>query len=311
MHPIMSRIPPFLKPGDCIGICCPAGALSKEDIQPMLDQLTAWGFELLVGETVGSQSGKFSAPDDDRRNDFQHMLDNPRVKAILFGRGGYGVVRIIDQMDFTTFIQQPKWLLGYSDITCILSHIHTQYAISTIHGHMSGGYKKAEFDMESTQSIYDVLTGKPISYVIPSHAMNRIGEAKGKLVGGNLCLMSDLIGTPSDLDTANKILFIEDIAEYKYNLDRKMWQLLRAGKLDNLAGLLVGGFTDTLDNEVPFGMTEYEIVWEKVKDFDYPVCFNFPVGHQARNVALTCGVEYTLSVKEHKVKLVESRILFG
>lgn len=305
MHPIMTRIPPFLKPGDSIGICCPAGALTLEDIQPMLSQLKSWGFDILVGETVGTQFGKFSAPDEVRIRDFQALLDNPTIKAILFGRGGYGVGRIIDDVQFDKFTQEPKWLLGYSDITCIHSHVHTQLGISTIHGHMSGGYKSKEFDAASTQSIFDVLTGNSIRYKIAPHAMNRKGSARGQLVGGNLCLMSDLIGTPSDLDTRGKILFIEDIAEYKYNLDRKMWQLLRAGKLEHLAGLIVGGFTDTLDNEVPFGMTEYELVWEKVKDFTYPVCFDFPVGHQPRNVALKCGVEYELSVGEEDVLLVE------
>lgn len=305
MHPIMTRIPPYLKPGDCIGICCPAGALSLEDIQPMLNQLRAWGFEVVVGQTVGTQFGKFSAPDEVRILDFQTLLDNPNIKAILFGRGGYGVGRIIDHVRFDNFKLHPKWLLGYSDITVLHSHIHTQYGISTIHGHMSGGYKSKEFDAASTQSIFDVLTGKPIHYDVVSHVMNRKGSALGSLVGGNLCLMSDLVGTPSDIDTRGKILFIEDIAEYKYNLDRKLWQLLRAGKLDQLSGLIVGGFTDTLDNEVPFGMTEYEIVWEKVKDFDYPVCFDFPVGHQPRNVALKCGVVYELNVREEQVSLIE------
>ena len=305
MHPIMTTIPPYLKPGDCIGICCPAGALSLDDIQPMISQLQDWGFELIVGETVGSQYGKFSAPDDVRLRDFQHLLDNPKVKAVLFGRGGYGVVRIVDDINFEEFIKHPKWLLGYSDITCLHSHIHTQFSISTIHAHMSGGYKQVDFHAPSTQSVFDVLTGKSIRYEIDAHALNRKGRTSGQLVGGNLCLMSDLIGTKSDLDTRGKLLFIEDIAEYKYNLDRKLWQLLRAGKLDQLAGLIVGGFTDTLDNEVPFGMTEYEIVWEKVKDFSYPVCFDFPVGHQPRNVALKTGVEYTFHVSDYSVILEE------
>jgi muramoyltetrapeptide carboxypeptidase len=162
-----------------------------------------------------------------------------------------------------------------------------------------------DYNFSSTQSIYDVLLGNPIRYKIESHEMNRSGESSGLLVGGNLALLSDLIGTPSDIETDGKILFIEDIAEYKYNLDRMLWQLLRADKLSHLKGLLIGGFTDTMDNEVPFGMTEYEIVWEKIKEFDYPVCFNFPVGHQARNMALKCGVNYQLIVNNEGVELNE------
>lgn len=301
-------IPPYLQKGNTIGITCPAGAVNMDDIQHMFSQLESWGFKLKIGKTIGTSFNKFSATDDDRLQDFQSMLDDDSIDAIFFGRGGYGVVRIIDKIDFSKFIQKPKWLLGYSDITVFHSHLNNHLKISSIHAHMCGGYKPNDFDAASTQSIIDVVTGKSICYDVASHDMNRVGVCEGELVGGNLCLLSDLIATPSDIDTKGKILFIEDIAEYKYNLDRKMWQLLRAGKLDNLAGLIVGGFTDTQDNEVPFGMTEYEIVWEKVKDFSYPVCFDFPVGHQARNVALKVGVSYELIVEKEKVILKESTI---
>ncbi|HPI53856.1 MAG TPA: LD-carboxypeptidase [Chitinophagaceae bacterium] len=305
------HIPVYLKPGDTIGITCPAGALSLETIQPMLDQLTAWGFQLKIGATVGTNFQKYSAPDEIRAADLQQMLDDPNVDAILFGRGGYGVVRIIDQIDFARFIQHPKWLLGYSDITCFHSHIHTQFQIATMHAHMSGGYLPNDKDEASTQSIYDCLLGKPIEYSVVGHAMNRVGTASGQLIGGNLALLSDLIGTPSDIDTAGKILMIEDIGEYKYNIDRMLWQLKRSGKLNHLAGLIVGGFTDTMDNEVPFGMTEYEIVWEKVKEFNYPVCFDFPVGHQARNLALKFGAQYLFQVSHETVQLKELPKAYG
>ncbi|MBL7767230.1 MAG: LD-carboxypeptidase [Chitinophagaceae bacterium] len=300
-----SILPPYLKPGHRIGITCPAGALSVQDVEPMIHQLKAWGFEVECGATVGSSHYKFSASDDERADEFQRMLDDDQIDAILFGRGGYGVVRIIDRIDFSKFQRQPKWLLGYSDITCVHSHLHTLYGIPSIHAHMSGGYLAKDADPVSTQSILDVLSGQPIEYGIAPHFMNRTGEAKGILVGGNLALLSDLTGTPDDLDTQNKILVIEDIGEYKYNIDRMMWQLLRAGKLSHLAGLIVGGFTDTLDNEIPFGMSEYEIVWEKVRDFDYPVCFGFPVGHQAENWALKLGVEYQFHVNDSGVILKE------
>jgi muramoyltetrapeptide carboxypeptidase len=211
----------------------------------------------------------------------------------------------IDQIDFTQFKQKPKWLLGYSDITVFHSHLNSQLKISSIHAHMGGGYKPNDYDAMSTQSIFDVVTGTPIQYKIATHKMNRVGVGEGELVGGNLALLSDLVGTKSDIHTQGKILFIEDIGEYKYNIDRMLWQLLRAGKLENLAGLIVGGFADTQDNEVTFGMTEYEIVWEKIKDFSYPVCFDFPVGHQAKNVALKVGVQYQLKVQENNVVFKE------
>ena len=298
-------IPPYLQKGSTIGITCPAGAVNSEEMQPMFAQLEAWGFNLKIGKTIGTSFNKFSATDADRLADLQSMLDDDAIEAVFFGRGGYGVVRILDQIDFTQFKQKPKWLLGYSDITAFHSHLNNQMKISSIHAHMGGGYKPNDFDALSTQSIFDVITGKPIHYVIPAHAMNRVGVAKGELVGGNLALLSDLVGTDSDIHTQGKILFIEDIGEYKYNIDRMLWQLLRAGKLSQLAGLIVGGFTDTQDNPVPFGMTEYEIVWEKIKDFSFPVCFDFPVGHQARNMALKVGMQYQLAIENNQVVLEE------
>lgn len=287
-------IPPYLKAGDTIGITCPAGALDIDNVEDMCKQLSQWGFKVKVGKTVGTHYYKFSAKDEDRLADLQAMLDDNSIHAILFGRGGYGMVRIIDQIDFSKFVRSPKWFLGYSDITCLLSHLHTQYQISGIHGHMSAGYHADAFDEESTQSIFDTLTGKQAAYALPAHPMNKSGNALGEIVGGNLALLSDLIGTDSDLDTAGKILFIEDIGEYLYNIDRMMWQLKRAGKLHKLKALLVGGFVGSLDNETPFGMNEYEIVWEKVKDYDYPVYFDVPIGHQPRNVALKIGAIYEI-----------------
>ena len=301
-----TRIPAYLKAGDTIGITCPAGSVQMKDMQYMIQQLEAWGFVVKLGTTVGTNFNKFSATDDERRQDLQNMLDDDSIQAILFGRGGYGAVRIIDGIDFSTFIASPKWLLGYSDITCFHLHINRQLHISTIHAHMNGGYLSSSHDLFSTQSIYDTLTGKPIDYSIPSHSNNRVGECTAELIGGNLALISDLIGTPSEIDTDGKILFIEDIGEYKYNIDRMMWQLVRAGKLSNLKGLIVGGFTNTNDDEIPFGMTEVEIIQEKVKDFTYPVCYDFPVGHQAKNWALKLGIEYTFSVQAKEVTLKEN-----
>ncbi|GBL34707.1 probable murein peptide carboxypeptidase [Filimonas sp.] len=300
-------IPPYLKPGDTIGITCPAGAVDLTDMKPMFDQLKAWGYQLKIGTTVGTSHFKFSSTDEERLSDLQTMLDDDSIQAILFGRGGYGVVRLIDQIDFTRFRQNPKWLVGYSDITCLHSHIFTNFNIATLHAHMGAGYRAENQDAFSTLQIQEALQGTPMRYPQASHTMNRVGQGSGKLCGGNLALLSDLTGTRSDIDTQDCILVIEDIGEYRYNIDRMLWQLLRAGKLDMLSGLIVGGFTDTLDNEVPFGMTEYEIVWEKVKDFSYPVCFDFPVGHQARNWPLKMGVPCELIVGADITELNELR----
>jgi muramoyltetrapeptide carboxypeptidase len=301
----MIKIPPYLKAGDTIGITCPAGSVTMEDMQPMLEKIKEWGFEIKVGNTVGSTFHTFSSSDDERTSELQEMLDDDNIDAILFARGGYGVVRIIDNINFTKYNQNPKWLLGYSDITCLHSHIHTQFNIATIHAHMCGGYKPQSYDEVSTQSIYNTLIGNPISYTINTHPLNKHGKAKGVLLGGNLALLSDLIGTKSDIDTTGKILLIEDIGEYAYNIDRMMWQLLRSKKLLNLAGLIVGGFTDTKNNDTPFFLDIYELIFEKIRGYNYPVCFNFPVGHQAANVALKFGIEYTLDVHD-EVTLAET-----
>lgn len=298
-------IPPFIRAGAKVGITCPAGAVSMENMKYMFNQLHDWGFTYELGSTVGSSYFKFSGTDEERLQDLQRMLDDETIDAIFFGRGGYGVVRIIDRLDFTTFSQKPKWLIGFSDITCLHSHIHTNYQIATLHAHMCGGYNPQERDVLSTSSIYEAITGASQQYTIAPHSMNRVGEAYGPLVGGNLALLSDLIGTNSDIDTKGKILFIEDIGEYRYSLDRMMWQLKKANKLTQLAGLLVGSFSGTLDNDIPFGMSDYELIWEKVREFDYPVCFDFPVGHQPKNVALKCGVNFHLKVEKHLVELSE------
>ncbi len=301
----MIIIPPYLKPGDTIGITCPAGAVNSMEMEPMFAQLKAWGYSLRIGSTVGTNYFKFSSTDEERLSDLQKMLDDDSIKAILFGRGGYGLVRIIDRLDFTRFLQHPKWLVGYSDITCLHSHIQTQFNLVTLHAHMGAGYRAENRDDFSTSQIDVVLKGLPIQYTVAPHAMNRFGKGNGKLTGGNLALLSDLTGTKSDIDTKGCILMIEDIGEYKYNIDRMLWQLLRSGKLDQLAGLIVGGFTDTMDNETPFGMTEYEIVWEKVKDFTYPVCYDFPAGHQPPNWPLKMGATYELIVEPEGVQLNE------
>ncbi len=300
--------PPPLQKGNTIGICAPAGAVNAADMEAMYRQIRQWGYNIQVGKNVGKSYFKYSASDEDRLSELQEMLDDDNIHAIFFARGGYGVVRIIDRLDFKNFIKNPKWLVGYSDITCLHSHLHSNYNISSLHSHMGTAYKPENQDAASTESIIQALTGEAHNYKTAAHAFNQEGTATAPIVGGNLALISDLIGTKSDLDTTGKILFIEEIGEYYYNIDRMMWQLLRSGKLDNLAGLVVGSFTDTQDNEIPFGKTAQEIVQEKVKNFNYPVCYDFPVGHQAANLAIKIGGIYTLNVADNEVRLFDQDV---
>lgn len=306
------KLPPYLQTGDTIGITCPAGYMTEKEIQPAVEQIKSWGFQIVQGNTVGKRDFTFGGTDEERRKDFQDMIDNPEVKAILCARGGYGVVRIIDQLDFSSFKKHPKWVIGFSDITVFHNHLHTNLGIATIHSKMCNSFpddwSKAEpIQIETILSIKQALLGEKMQYKLNVDEKNRLGNAEGLLVGGNLKMLETLAATPSDISTDGKILFVEDVGEALYNIDRMFCHLKRTGKLDKLKGLLIGGFTsikpETTGDE--FGKTVYDIVLEKVKEFDYPVCFGFPVGHQRNNFALKCGVKHKLAVDAGNVTLVE------
>ncbi len=302
----MIKIPPYLKKGDTIGITCPAGYMAKEKAQACIQTLQQWGFEVMVGKTLGSDSANyFSGTDEERLNELQAMLDNSEIDAVLFGRGGYGVGRIIEQVNFTQFKKKPKWLIGYSDITVLHSHIHSNHKIATLHSPMAAAFNDGENKNEFIASLHKAITGKKAKYKCATHAFNKQGSAAGELVGGNLSLLAHLIGTSSDINTKNKILFIEDIGELIYSTDRLLYQLLRSGKLDQLAGLIIGKFTDVKDTERPFGKSIDEVINDIVKQFDYPVCFNFPVGHTKENYALKVGVKHQLKITGRGVSLSE------
>jgi len=302
----MIKIPPYLQKGDTIGLVCPAGFMPVEKISECIRVINEdWGFTTKVGTTIGQQYHYFSGTDEERKEDFQHMLDDENVKAILCARGGYGISRIIDKLDFTRFTEIPKWIIGFSDVTVLHSHIYRNYYISTIHAPMANAFNEEGFKNEYVQSLRHALAGKKIKYQVKPHEFNRKGEAIGELVGGNLALLAHLVGTASDLKTKGRILFIEDVGEYLYNMDRMMYQLKRSGKLDKLAGLIVGGFADMKDTERPFGQTAPEIIRDVVAEYDYPVCFDFPVSHEKENYALKIGVGYKLKVGKNKVILEE------
>lgn len=302
----MIKTPPYLKKGDTIGITCPAGYMAAEKAQTCITVLQQWGYQVMVGKTLGSTSvNYFSASDEDRRDELQAMLDDKNINAILCGRGGYGVGRIIDQLDFTQFKKHPKWLIGFSDITVLHSHIYSNLNIASLHAPMAAAFNDGEYNNEFIQSLRKAIAGKRAAYKIAPHAFNKTGTASGELVGGNLSLLAHLTGTNSDINTKNKILFIEDIGELIYSVDRMLYQLKRSGKFNKLAGLIVGGFTDMKDTERPFGKTVYEVIQDIVAGYNFPVCYNFPVSHGKENYALKVGGSYKLKVTGKTVQLKE------
>ncbi len=302
----MIKTPPYLKKGDTIGITCPAGYMARDKAQACIETLQQWGYQVMVGKTLGSNSTNyFSGTDEERLTELQALLDNESINAILCGRGGYGVSRIIDRLDFKKFKKKPKWIIGFSDITVLHGHIFTTCKIASIHAPMAAAFNDGGAANEFVLSLKKMLAGKKNKYICATHLFNKQGAAMGELVGGNLSLLAHLTGTPSDIDTKNRILFIEDTGEYIYGIDRMLYQLKRSGKLDNLAGLVIGGFTDMEDTDRPFGKTVYEAIQEIVKEYDYPVCFNFPVSHGKKNYALKIGGTYQLRVGKNIVHLSE------
>ncbi len=300
----MTIIPPYLKKGDTIAITCPAGYMAAEKAIMCIHTLQTWGYEVMVGKTLGSHSENyFSGTDEERAHELQAMLDDRSISAILFGRGGYGMGRIIDRLNFTKFRKHPKWLIGFSDITVLHMHLYNKYHIASMHAPMAAAFKDGE--NEFTDSLRSALEGKISSYKTHLHNFNRKGEASGILIGGNLALLANVIGTSSDFDTKNKIFFIEDTGEYIYNLDRMLYQLKRSGKFNKPAAIIFGGFTDMKDTERPFGKTTDEVLKEITDGHKFPVCFNFPVSHGKENVALKIGVNYQLKVTAKKTILQE------
>ncbi|HJP62522.1 MAG TPA: LD-carboxypeptidase [Mucilaginibacter sp.] len=291
--------PAFLKKGDKVAITCPAKKLPK----PMDDAvalLESWGLEVVLGETLSASYHQFAGDDDLRARDLQKFIDDDNIKAIIAARGGYGTIRMIDKVDFSLFEKNPKWLVGFSDITVLHAHLYKNYNTQTIHGQMPVTVPDAS--KYSLETLRKALFGEEFGYRFESHHLNRSGEGTGILTGGNLSLLIAVLNSVSDYDYTGKILFIEDVGEYLYSVDRMVRTLDRAGKLKSLAGLVVGGFTELKDNDIPFGQTVPEIVMEVVKDYDYPVCFDFPAGHIPDNQSLIFGKTLILSVQEKQVE---------
>lgn len=302
----MIKIPPYLKKGDTIGITCPAGYMEAKKVQTCIHTLQSWGYEVMLGKTIGSKSATyFSGTDEERLDEFQAMLNDKSINAILCGRGGYGVSRIIDSLDFKQFKKNPKWIIGFSDITVLHAHLNQQIKVASLHASMANAFNNGGANNAYVQSLKMALKGIKSKYKAEVHSFNRIGKCSGQLIGGNLALIAHLCGSKSGYVTQNKILFIEDIGEYIYNIDRMMIQLNRAGLLDKLSGLIIGKFSDTKNTERPFGQSVEEIMLQHISAYDYPVCFNFPVSHEEENVALKIGLVHTLNITNKIVFLKE------
>ncbi len=301
----MITVPPYLKKGDTIGIVCPSGYMPAENAATCIATLESWGYRVKVGSTLGSQFHYFSGTDKQRTQDLQKMLNDSSIKAILCGRGGYGLSRIIDQLDFQKFKKNPKWIIGFSDITVLHAHIYQHYQIATLHAPMAAAFNNEGYKNPYIASLKDALSGTVAAYDCAAHTLNKTGIAEGDLIGGNLSMVAHLIGSHSAFKTRHKLLFLEDIGEYLYNIDRMMIQLERAEIFKHLKGLIIGGFSDMKDTVIPFGTDVYNLINYHIKAYKFPVCYGFPVSHDTENVALKVGVKHELRVTGEGVQLKE------
>lgn len=291
--------PPYLHEGDRVAVVATARKVSPAEIAPTVKLLTSWGLQPVIPDGLYAADHQFAGTDSHRAAILQQCLDDHSIHAVFCARGGYGTVRIVDSLDFSAFARNPKWIVGYSDVTVLHSHVRRTLGIATLHATMPLNIPAdaARKSYPSTDSLRRALFGEALEYAIPSHPQDRAGTATGTVVGGNLSILYSLCGSPSDIDTTGCILFIEDLDEYLYHIDRMMMNLRRCGKLENLKGLLVGAFSDMHDNTIPFGRTAEEIILDAVGDYGYPVCFSAPFGHIGTdNCALPLGKEARLNV---------------
>lgn len=298
------KIPPFLKAGDRIGIVSPARSISEADLAPALADLQAWGLTVVKGTHLYAKDFQFAGSDAQRAADLQMMMDDPSISAILCARGGYGCLRIVDLLDWKAFRKSPKWLIGFSDVTTLTMDAFNR-SLASIHGPMGISWNGKTADPASREWLRKILLGESPTYSwqVERPDMTRTGMGSGPLIGGNLSMLSQLVGTPTDFDTKGCIFFLEDLDEYLYHIDRMVVHLQRAGKFAQLAGLVVGGFTDLHDNDNPFGKSYEEIILGALPDRSFPVCFGAPIGHQPLNYPVIHGAKATLSVSHATAEL--------
>jgi muramoyltetrapeptide carboxypeptidase len=293
-------IPPYLQPGDTVGIVCTARKFSSEEAIPAIALLESWGLRVRLGKTIGLNAHQLGGTDTERAADLQQMINDPNIKAIWCARGGYGTVRIIDNIQFKPLLENPKWIIGFSDVTVLHSHLNS-LNVASMHAIMPFSVPKAS--EQAKQSLYNALFGKTILYDTSYQPENILGKATGTLVGGNLSILYALLGSPSAIDCTDKILFIEDLDEYLYHIDRMLMNLKRNGYFSKLKGLIIGGMTDMHDNEIPFGMNVEQIILDHTRNFGFPVAFGFLAGHISDNRALILGKEVTLEVNTQYTRL--------
>ncbi|MFN6943367.1 MAG: LD-carboxypeptidase [Cytophagaceae bacterium] len=295
----MSIAPPFLKKGDKVAVVAPAKKIVREEILPGLEILKSWGLQVITGKYLYNEYNQFAGTDGERLEDLQQLIDDPNIKGVFAARGGYGTNRIIDKLDFSGFKNNPKWIIGFSDLTILLNHVH-QWGIESIHGPMPllFGDKTTK---ESLEYLRKILFGENIEYLIPGNRLNIRGIGSGELIGGNLSILCTMIGTPSDVNSEGKILFLEEIDEHIYHLDRMMVMLKRAGKLKGLSGMLIGHMSDM--KESGFGKTYQEVILEHTQAYNFPICFGFPAGHEPKNYPILIGKKAVLEVQEETVRL--------
>lgn len=294
------KTPPYLKKGDTVGILATARKVDMAPLQPAINLLKSWGLNVVIGKTVGLSDNQLAGADWQRATDLQQMMDNPSIKAIWTAKGGYGTAKIVDRIDFTKFKQRPKWLIGFSDVTVLHSHINT-LDIASLHSIACISVSGATPD--AIESFRKALFGEKLSYTIPAHGFNKTGKVTGELVGGNLSVLYSIIGSPSETDYKGKIIFIEDLDEYLYHIDRMMTNLDRNGYFKNVKGIIIGGMTKMRDNDIPWGHDALEIVRNITKKYNIPVCFNFPAGHIKDNRTLIMGKTATLDITASGTKL--------
>ena len=293
--------PPHLQKGDTVAILATARKNLDDNLKPAIDLLKSWGLNVDIGSSIGLDNNQLAGTDEQRAADFQQQLNNPNIKAIWCVKGGYGTVRMIDLLDFTAFKKNPKWIVGFSDVTVLHNHLNT-LGFKSIHGIMPVTVAKAT--PEAIETLRIALFGEKLKYEIDPFMMNRPGKATGELVGGNLSILYSLFGSPSAIDCTDKILFIEDLDEYLYHIDRMMINLKRNGCLESIKGIVVGSMTKMKDNDIPWGKNAIEIIEDVTKTYNIPVLYNFPAGHIQDNRALILGDIVTINVNEKCSTLV-------
>lgn len=297
--------PPYLKAGDTVAIVAPSGILKNrnDEVQQALALLKSWGLNAIIGKHVFSQADHFAGTDNERCEDFQNALDDPTVSAIWCARGGYGTVRILDKLDYTKFKAHPKWIIGYSDITALHNQIHNE-GYQSIHALMCVSLTKDLEDIKETLGTFkSAIFGNPVNYNLEGSSYNKVGEARGQLVGGNLTVLHTMLGSETSIDVSGSILFIEEIGEYKYHIDRMLQSLKRAGYFDNCKGVIVGDMSKLRKNTTLWGSSVEQLVLDVLEDYDFPIAFNMPAGHEKDNRALVLGKRIHLKVEKKETQL--------